>query len=336
LTRRHGSELLLERAAALPDADHGATATTRRRLRTICEHSGFEEGVLEALRGPEVVHFCGHRLTPGHRSSRFPGDAEQRVAADIRSELDRCQPAYAYGALASGADILWAEALLERGVELHIVLPFARSEFIKASVAPGGLGWIERFERCLVLVRAERQHAQLSPRSGVHRRTVWSRPTVTTSDPPGLKAEEAMPRVWPIRSTSALPVATFQMVARESHGGRQFAHDPAGGGFLDADRAGRRPVRLSDQQETSVGAEGGDRGAADRAVGERLAARKPQLREGHRARIVRGVQQLERVSGKRSVAFGAGEGQICLLCAERPPDPADAVIGGRKQRPAVG
>jgi class 3 adenylate cyclase len=144
-----GATALLERAAALPDADHGATATTRRQLRTICELSGFDECVLEALRGPEVVHFCGHRLTPGHEPGRFPSDAEHRVAADMRSELDRCQPAYAYGALASGADILWAEALLERGVELHIVLPFARKEFINASVAPGGPGWIERFERCL-------------------------------------------------------------------------------------------------------------------------------------------------------------------------------------------
>jgi class 3 adenylate cyclase len=32
---------------------------------------------------------------------------------------------------------------------LHIVLPFARAEFVKWSVAPAGPAWLERFDRCL-------------------------------------------------------------------------------------------------------------------------------------------------------------------------------------------
>ena len=56
---------------------------------------------------------------------------------------------FAYGALSSGADIMWAEALLERGAELHVVLPFAREEFRRVSVEPAGPGWAERFERCM-------------------------------------------------------------------------------------------------------------------------------------------------------------------------------------------
>lgn len=56
---------------------------------------------------------------------------------------------FAYGALASGADILFAEALLARGAELHVVLPFAREEFTEISVAPSGPGWLDRFEACL-------------------------------------------------------------------------------------------------------------------------------------------------------------------------------------------
>ena len=47
---------------------------------------------------------------------------------------------FAYGSLASGGDILWAEALLARGCEIHVVLPFALEEFIAASVADGGDG----------------------------------------------------------------------------------------------------------------------------------------------------------------------------------------------------
>ena len=44
---------------------------------------------------------------------------------------------------------MWAEALLARGAELHIVLPFVRDAFIQSSVASSGPGWVERFDRCL-------------------------------------------------------------------------------------------------------------------------------------------------------------------------------------------
>ncbi|HEY5725845.1 MAG TPA: adenylate/guanylate cyclase domain-containing protein, partial [Methylomirabilota bacterium] len=63
--------------------------------------------------------------------------------------LERAPVGYAYGALAAGADILWAEALLEHEAELHVVLPLAREEFVRASVAPAGAAWVERFHRCL-------------------------------------------------------------------------------------------------------------------------------------------------------------------------------------------
>jgi class 3 adenylate cyclase len=55
----------------------------------------------------------------------------------------------AYGSLASGGDILWVEALMAGGCELHIVLPFSLEEFIRTSVADAGDLWIARFQRCL-------------------------------------------------------------------------------------------------------------------------------------------------------------------------------------------
>ena len=54
-----------------------------------------------------------------------------------------------FGSLAGGADILFAEALLERGAEVNIVLPFDRADFIAHSVRPSGPAWPDRFERCL-------------------------------------------------------------------------------------------------------------------------------------------------------------------------------------------
>ena len=136
----------LEEAAKLHGGDHSALATTRRQLRLICAITGIGRDLVGVLAGPGVVHFCGHRVAVG---GRFPPEAEAEVASRIETEVARDPPGYAWGALASGADILWAEALLGSGAELHIVLPFSREEFVESSVAPAGPRWVERFERCV-------------------------------------------------------------------------------------------------------------------------------------------------------------------------------------------
>jgi hypothetical protein len=144
LGRNRGAHEALERAAARHERDYGALATTRRQLRVVCETLGVDLALLKPLTGPGVVHFCGHRIgTEG-----FPPEAEARVASCIARVLERDAPGYAYGALADGADILWAEALLARGAELHVVLPFADREFVEQSVASCGADWAERFARC--------------------------------------------------------------------------------------------------------------------------------------------------------------------------------------------
>lgn len=139
----------LQRAAALHGGDYLSVATTRRQLRLVCALTGADPEIIGILAGPGVAHFCGHRISPAGMTGRFPADAEEDVAASIDAELAGDSPRYAYGSLASGADILWAEALLARGTEVHVVLPFARDAFIETSVAPSGAGWVDRFHRCL-------------------------------------------------------------------------------------------------------------------------------------------------------------------------------------------
>jgi tetratricopeptide (TPR) repeat protein len=139
----------LERASVRHGQDYAALATTRRQLRVICETLGVDPAVLSPLTGPGVVYYCGHRSVVGGEQERFPPDAEARVGAAIAHVLAHHEPGYAYGALAGGGDILWAEALLARGAELLVVLPFRAREFIEVSVAPSGRGWVERFQRCL-------------------------------------------------------------------------------------------------------------------------------------------------------------------------------------------
>jgi hypothetical protein len=149
LGRPDAARAAVIRAAALHGGDYGAVATTRRQLRLVCDAVGVDAAVLSALAGPAVAHFCGHRIAARGTDGRFPAAQEESVARAIADELDRRPVGIAYGSLASGADILWAEALLERGCELNVQLPFVRAEFVRTSVASSGAGWVERFERCL-------------------------------------------------------------------------------------------------------------------------------------------------------------------------------------------
>jgi tetratricopeptide (TPR) repeat protein len=149
LGRLDATGAALERAAERHGGDYGALATTRRQLRVICEILGVDQAVLTPLAGPGVVYFCGHRIGRAGEPSRFPSEAEGRVTEAIARVVDRDRAGFAYGALSGGADIMWAEALLARGTELHVVLPFDEREFVEFSVAPCGDGWVERFDRCL-------------------------------------------------------------------------------------------------------------------------------------------------------------------------------------------
>src|SRR3954449_4510101 len=135
----------LERARQLNAGDYSALATTRRQLRLLIDVTGDSEDVLDPLSGPRVLPYCGHRVG----GQRFPSPDEAHVTAQIAPEVERLGPGYGYGALANGGDIICAEELLRRGAELHVVLPFAREEFVRTSVADSGEDWADRFDTCM-------------------------------------------------------------------------------------------------------------------------------------------------------------------------------------------
>ena len=126
-------------------ADLGGRSSTLRQLGLIAAHLGLTDHeratLLAPLAPPRVVHYCGHM---------FGADegAEARVRAQVDAVLDEEDIGFAYGALACGADIVAAEALLDRGVELHLVLPFEEEDFLAQSVRPGGPGWEARYRSC--------------------------------------------------------------------------------------------------------------------------------------------------------------------------------------------
>ena len=139
----------LTAAAGLHEGDFGAVSTTRRQLRMICGLTGVDEGILSALAGPAVAHYCGHMISGDDGNDGLRNFDEDAVRKDIEATIARNPVGFAYGSLASGADILWAEALLASGAELHVVLPFALEDFLATSVAPSGGAWVRRFHECL-------------------------------------------------------------------------------------------------------------------------------------------------------------------------------------------
>lgn len=149
LGRQDEARQALRRAAANHGGDYGALSTTRRQLRLVCQAAGLGPDLLAEIQGRAVVHFCGHRIAPPDKNGRFPAWAEADVAARIAAEVAADPPGFAYGSLASGADIMCAEALLDVGAELHVVLPFATDEFVRSSVADGGPQWVARFQLCM-------------------------------------------------------------------------------------------------------------------------------------------------------------------------------------------
>jgi class 3 adenylate cyclase len=115
----------------------------------VCEITGIDVTVLNDLTPPVILHYCGHRIDPSRTVSRFPPELEAHVDAEIRAFLAAHRVGFAFGSLASGADILTAEALFDAGISCEIVLPFDTEEFEQVSVAPAGIDWLVRFRACL-------------------------------------------------------------------------------------------------------------------------------------------------------------------------------------------
>ena len=135
---------LYKAARHRPDATPGMIASTARQVELIASrlsmtNSQYRE-LLASIRPAPVIHFCGHMFREGW-------EAEQEIAAAINAIIDETGASVAYGPLACGADILVAEAIVARGGELHIVLPFMEEDFLRTSVLVGGAAWEGRYAK---------------------------------------------------------------------------------------------------------------------------------------------------------------------------------------------
>jgi class 3 adenylate cyclase len=108
---------------------------------------------------PNVAVFTGHMIDrPDRIRPRFPAlpALEEQVRTAIRERLEEHDILIGYSSAACGSDILFLEAVQERGGETVVVLPYERKLFCEDSVAivPDS-DWGERFERILARSRVQ-------------------------------------------------------------------------------------------------------------------------------------------------------------------------------------
>jgi hypothetical protein len=101
----------------------------------------------------DVVVVSGHMVdSPDRPRPRFPPEQVPRVAAEVRGALERWDVGPGKTLVtggARGADIIAAEAALDRGAAVHVVLAFEPEKFKKRSVALAGTDWEQRFDALL-------------------------------------------------------------------------------------------------------------------------------------------------------------------------------------------
>jgi class 3 adenylate cyclase/tetratricopeptide (TPR) repeat protein len=145
-------QAILSYRAALqyPNVGPAEIASTRQQALRIAEVLGFSEKLADVFNIPSVIVFSGHMLDAADRAcARFPARLESKIKQAIHDELDRLNPGFGYSSAACGSDLIFIECMLERGAEIHIVLPFHKDDFIEESVSFAGKQWVERFEKAL-------------------------------------------------------------------------------------------------------------------------------------------------------------------------------------------
>lgn len=133
---------------------------------------------------PRIILFTGHRIdAPDRPTPRFPAAKETEARAmildavrSIQSKTDERLLGISGGA--SGGDILFHEVCEELNIPSQMYLVLPKNEYIKASVADSGAGWIERFNRLYgklkpkILSDADRLPRWLRAKKGY---SVWQR-----------------------------------------------------------------------------------------------------------------------------------------------------------------
>jgi class 3 adenylate cyclase/tetratricopeptide (TPR) repeat protein len=129
-----------------------AFSSTRKQARSLSRQLYGRPDVFDdCFPIPKLVVFSGHMIdAPDRRTPRFPPQKEHEIKALLERQLGAMNAGIGFSSAASGSDILFLEAMLDRGGVIHLVLPWPAEEFVKTSVAlPGDDSWVDRFHKVL-------------------------------------------------------------------------------------------------------------------------------------------------------------------------------------------
>ncbi len=139
-----------EKAVIAANSRYGDIASMRRQVCLLAGSYSGTDAILGVLRMPGVIVFSGHMIDePGRARQRFPESITAQVREQLDQRLAELDAGFGYCSAACGGDILFIEAMLARGAEVHIVLPFSRGDFLQTSINFAGSEWIARFDRAL-------------------------------------------------------------------------------------------------------------------------------------------------------------------------------------------
>ncbi len=138
------------KARQLAGNDWGKVISIHNQLWLLNHYLPVPKDVLRIFSPPEVVAFAGHMIdSPNRKTPRFPAVIEEKVKESIKGAIRTINASIGYTSLASGADILFAESMLEEGGEVHVLMPFSKDNFIETSLRFAGEVWVERFEKLI-------------------------------------------------------------------------------------------------------------------------------------------------------------------------------------------
>lgn len=135
-------------ARQLAGNDWGKITSVYNQLWLLNHYIPVPKDVMRVFSPPTVLAFIGHMVDhPNRATPRFPASIQDQIRNSIAGSIRTMNGGIGYCSLACGSDIIFVEAMESVGAEVHIFLPFAKEDFINASVRFAGTDWVDRFER---------------------------------------------------------------------------------------------------------------------------------------------------------------------------------------------
>jgi class 3 adenylate cyclase len=139
-------------AAAIDGAGYPSEVAALKKLNLLRQGGIDVPAEIDTLvHPPAVVVFTGHALDRPGEGPHFPAELEVAMRGEIARTLDEIDARIGYSMGACGSDLLFIEAMLERGAEVNVVLPFALDDYIAHNVRYAGPRWEMRFRNALKL-----------------------------------------------------------------------------------------------------------------------------------------------------------------------------------------